>query len=387
MARVAILGIISLFLFGSQFRGEVRAQQNDFQQYMQQQQAGFDDFQDAQANYKEEITQQYQEYIQQQRQAYEDFKEEVERKWDNFRGNTIKEFVNYDKNLNSRGAIDFEDGKVEVEVIEETDNQNAEADARQRIASQIQTLVNETDEKGDPILKDQIKDDQGKVVNQKNVETYAKEVIQKKKIRVKTYQAKDGTSRKKYTVTVKMVPDHVAKRASIYKTDVIKEATRFKIDPRVAFAVIQTESYFNPKARSHIPAYGLMQLVPSSGARDAYLYVYKQDKLLSADYLYQPDNNLELGCAYLGKMRYVYFRNIKDDRSAYYCTIAAYNTGPGNVARALSGKKRLDRLVEAANAHDADWVYKKLVKDLPYEETRDYLKKVTDRMSIYDPWI
>jgi len=387
MARLLIIGIMSVVLVGSQFPAGIQAQQTDFEKYMQQQNEGFNDFRDAEAQYKEEVTKEYQAYLQQQQQAYEDFKEEVEQKWDKFRGNTIEEFVNYDKNLNSRGAINFDKGEIEIEVIENANSPDPEQDARKKIADQVKQLVKEKGEKDAPLLKDQVKDKEGNVVTSKNADKFAKDVSSTKKINVKTYKAKDGTSRKKYAVTIKMVPDHVAKRAKLFKEDVLEESKRFKIDPRVAFAVMQTESFFNPKARSHVPAFGLMQLVPSSGARDAYLYVYNQDKLLTADYLYQPKNNVELGCAYLGKVRHIYFRKINDDKSAYYCTIAAYNTGPGNVAKALTGSTSLNKMVATANSHDSDWIYKKLIRDLPYEETQNYLKKVTDRMSIYDPWM
>jgi len=387
MGRLLSLAVITLSFAGLQIPVSLQAQQSDFEKYMQQQQQGFNDFQDAQAKYQAEVTKQYQEYVQQQQQAYADFKEAVEKKWDAFRGNTQKEFVNYDKNLDSRGSIDFDKGEIEVEVIEDSDNPDAEKDARKKISDQVKQLVKEKGEKDTPLLKDQVKDKSGKTVTEDNADAFAKEVSSKKDIQVKTYTAKDGTSRKKYAVMVKMVPNHVAVRAKIYKDDVLKESRRFKIDPRVAFAVMQTESYFNPKARSGIPAFGLMQLVPASGARDAYLYIYNQDKLLTSDYLYQPKNNVELGCAYLGKVRNVYFRKITDDKTAYYCTIAAYNTGPGNVAKALTGSTGLNALVKTANSHDPQWVYNKLIQDLPYKETQDYLKKVTNRMSIYDPWM
>ena len=57
-----------------------------------------------------------------------------------------------------------------------------------------------------------------------------------------------------------------------------------------------------------------MQLVPSSGARDAYRYVYKKDKVLKKGFLYKPKNNIELGCAYLAKIRYDYFKSVRDVR-------------------------------------------------------------------------
>ena len=78
-------------------------------------------------------------------------------------------------------------------------------------------------------------------------------------------------------------------------------------------AITETVASFYPKATSHIPAYGLMQLVPSSGARDAYNYVYKEDIVLKKRYLYKPKNNIELGCAYLGKIRNNWFNGIRDN--------------------------------------------------------------------------
>ena len=54
-----------------------------------------------------------------------------------------------------------------------------------------------------------------------------------------------------------------------------------KINPKLVMAVIHTESAFNPKARSTFKrkngrtghAYGLMQLVPYSGGKEAYNYL------------------------------------------------------------------------------------------------------------------
>ncbi|MCF7840702.1 MAG: transglycosylase SLT domain-containing protein [Candidatus Marinimicrobia bacterium] len=199
-------------------------------------------------------------------------------------------------------------------------------------------------------------------------------------------KGKDGKTRTKVTTVIPMVPDHVQRRAEQFRTAVDKEAKRFGIDPALAYAVIHTESFFNPKAKSHIPAYGLMQLVPRSGARDAYQYIYKKDKLLDDDYLYRPDKNVELGCGYLKKIRDVYFRKVKDDETALYMTIAAYNTGVGNVARALTGTTRLSTTADAANSMSSTKTYTTLMKKLPYDETKNYLDKVSERRKLYAGW-
>ena len=158
---------------------------------------------------------------------------------------------------------------------------------------------------------------------------------------------------------------------------------RFDISFPIAMAITETESSFNPKATSHIPAYGLMQLVPSTGARDAYAYVYNKDKFLSKRYLYDPKNNIELGCAYIARIRHGYLKNIHDDEKAYMCTVAAYNTGPGNVAKTLTNTKKLAPATRKANSLSERQLYLKLVQDLEYKETRDYLKKVWTRKENY----
>ncbi|MCF7797256.1 MAG: transglycosylase SLT domain-containing protein [Candidatus Marinimicrobia bacterium] len=199
-------------------------------------------------------------------------------------------------------------------------------------------------------------------------------------------KGKDGKTRTKVTTVIPMVPNHVQKRTEQFRSAVEKEARRFNIDPALAYAVIHTESFFNPKAKSHIPAYGLMQLVPRSGARDAYQYIYKKDKLLDDDYLYRPDKNVELGCGYLKKIRQVYFSKVKDDETALFMTIAAYNTGVGNVARALTGTTRLSASADAANRMSATKTYDTLMKKLPYDETKNYLQKVSERRKLYAGW-
>jgi membrane-bound lytic murein transglycosylase C len=178
----------------------------------------------------------------------------------------------------------------------------------------------------------------------------------------------------------------VKRRAEEFREPVVRQARRFNLDPRLVFALMQTESYFNPKARSPAPAYGLMQLVPSSGARSAYLHVYKQDRLVTADYLYTPPNNVELGAALLNLMLTKDFRNVADEKSRVYCAIAGYNTGPANVAKAFVGKRDIPKAVAMINRMSAEQVYAQLRRNLPFAETRNYVKNVVDLMPTYNEW-
>ncbi len=156
---------------------------------------------------------------------------------------------------------------------------------------------------------------------------------------------------------------------------------------------METESMFNPTARSPVPAFGLMQLVPTSGAREAYRYLYKQDRIVNDTYLYNPTNNIRLGTAYLNRLYYKYLSGIKNAESRQWAMIAAYNTGPGNVFRTFAGKYSKSRFGSRSkwksaalyeiNRRSPEEVYAYLRKYLPYRETRNYMKKVRSRIGKY----
>ena len=96
-----------------------------------------------------------------------------------------------------------------------------------------------------------------------------------------------------------------------------------------------------------------------------------------------PTQNIELGCAYMKKIKDWYFENINDEEKAYICSITAYNTGIGNVSITLCGKPRTNAAAKVVNKMDKADLYNKLVNDLKYEEARNYLKRVWDRKNKY----
>ena len=364
--------------------------QTEYEQWLKDQKAGLDSMAAAENAYMASVSKEFDNYVVEQEQLYQDFKDEVEKKWDEFKFSSKKIYVDYDDDLNARGSIDFENGVVEVEVIVDADPKQTSSEEKEAgeelLKKKLTQMVKKEADDKEPLLKDQLQDKQGQEVTDKNADSFAKETVKEQTVKKEKFTAKDGTERIKYTVKVKMQPDHVNTRAERFKEEVLTQSKRFNIDPAIAMAIMQTESSFNPKARSNIPAFGLMQLVPKSGARDAYNHVYKQDKLVSGKYLYVPSNNIELGCAYLSKIRYAYFKNIQNDKSAYYCTISAYNTGPGNVAKAITGTTKLRPTTQKVNTMDPDQVYKTLKTNLPYEETRNYLDKVINRIEYYRSW-
>jgi len=188
---------------------------------------------------------------------------------------------------------------------------------------------------------------------------------------------------KKLMVTIPLRQGYLSSAAASYRPKVMIEATRQNLPPSLLYAIMETESHFNPRARSHIPAFGLMQLVPASGGVDAYQHLYGEKLVLGPDYFYNPDQNVELGAAYLNLLNTRYLRSINNDISRMYCVIAAYNTGPGNVARAFVNSKSVAVAAPEINKLSPEAVFKQLIDRLPYEETRYYLQKVTSARHKY----
>ncbi|SQH74580.1 Murein transglycosylase [Shewanella benthica] len=164
-----------------------------------------------------------------------------------------------------------------------------------------------------------------------------------------------------------------------------KEGEKWHISSALIMAVIHSESSFDPKATSPIPAYGLMQIVPTTAGYDVNEIVRKISGPMSSGDLYLPNVNVETGAAYLNILNKRYLKSIKNDKSRFYCMIAAYNTGAGNVAKAfnLDGARNIRKAAKVINQMSPDEVYLHLLENLPYEETKRYLKKVSGRIELY----
>ncbi len=187
------------------------------------------------------------------------------------------------------------------------------------------------------------------------------------------------------TYVISLPSEAMLKRAKKYQPSITAAANEYQLDPALVYAIAQTESAFNPLAKSHIPAFGLMQIVPSSAGLDVNILINKVSSPPLAEQLLNPEENLKFGSAYLHLLDTRYLKNIEDPLSRLYCTIAAYNAGIGNVASAFlsPGEKSIRAAANVINEMSPDEVYGRLLVDLPYEETRQYLKKVNKALGQY----
>ncbi|MGQ0665499.1 MAG: murein transglycosylase domain-containing protein [Nitrospiraceae bacterium] len=295
-----------------------------------------------------------------------------------------KQYVKYTQNYMSRAIVDFDRGTVLIETLDEKAPQNSLKNA---IVTTLLTPrdpravdlfsdkpVSLTDEK-EPYLFGLILDHQDQTIRTpERAERFADYLIAR---RANTRIVDQNGAKKSALFTqITMVSNFSNRQADKYRPAVTKFADQFGISSSLVLAVIRTESNFNPFAVSSAPAYGLMQLVPTSGGRDAYRKAKGRDTIPSRDYLFDPDNNIELGTAYLNVLSYNQLESIENSVSREYCVISAYNTGPRNVFKAFSPDA--GAAVNQINSLEAPAVYERLKSHLPYQETRDYLTKVVN---------
>ncbi|HIP44956.1 MAG TPA: DUF3393 domain-containing protein [Sulfurospirillum arcachonense] len=305
------------------------------------------------------------------------FVENISKQWgdENVKVTKKKEYVKYMQNYKSRALVDFDKGIVTVQSL----------DSKKSLKNAIvTTLLLPDDPRGadlfsageiklgsTPYLLGEVKDDQNKNIRYSwRANRYA-DILLKNSYKIKVINKK-----KVHFVTIPMVKDHVSVRVLKFKPYVKKYARKFGVSENLVYAIIQTESNFNQFAVSSAGAFGLMQIVPTSAGRDAYKEVKGKTWTPSKSYLFDASNNIELGSAYIKILDNKYLKRINNPISREYCVISAYNTGSGNVLKTFSSNR--DRAKEIINSKKPSEVYNKLRSNLPYEETRRYLKKVVD---------
>ena len=121
-------------------------------------------------------------------------------------------------------------------------------------------------------------------------------------------------------------------RAAVFDDLILEHANAHALSPDFVKAVIQSESAFNPRARSAKGAMGLMQLMPQTAA---------EYHVLDA---YSPAENIRAGVAYLKTLMTRFDNDVS-------LALAAYNAGPGAVEK-----------------------YGRTVP--PYKETRNYVARI-----------
>ena len=142
----------------------------------------------------------------------------------------------------------------------------------------------------------------------------------------------------------------------------LQPAQGFRVDPALLYGLARQESNFDPAAISPAGARGLLQVMPATAA-----YVAGDPSLREegAARLHDPGVSLEIGQRYL--LQLAGQDNVQGDLIRL---LAAYNAGPGNLARWLP-----------TTAHRDDPFL--FIEAIPFAETRQYVQRVLAYSWIY----
>jgi membrane-bound lytic murein transglycosylase C len=324
-------------------------------------------------------------------EALAQLKTNVQRRWgrndSKVAGRTV--YVKYTQGYKSRVTTDFDHGSITVETLDEKDPQGS---LRTAIIGALLTssdpasvdLFTDKDValEGNriPYLYGLVHDNQGKPIRtRKQAEQFASYLVAQK-VQTRALNSEQGGKTAQF-VKLTMVKNFEAKGAERYRASVEKYSAQYHVSPSLVLAIMRTESNFNPFAVSGAPAYGLMQLVPTSGGRAALKRVQGVDQTPTPEYLFDPEHNIELGTAYVAVLSNNEFRTIDNQNSRDYCVIASYNTGPRNVTRTFANDR--NEALNKINALESSTLYDRLRTNLPSEETRQYMVKVTGYRKLF----
>ncbi|MFB6261852.1 MAG: transglycosylase SLT domain-containing protein [Thiohalorhabdaceae bacterium] len=378
----------------------VGARGQDFDAFKRSQRQGVEDQREAFEDYKERVRKAFERYKRAHAKAVKAHRDNLEAVWSSPERTDNRKWVEYGQDRESQRVVDFAADEIRIKVVERdkasTDDllfsqltdllseDFATAFRRNPVDQRVEKALLETPEavaQGEPgrqlIMGDLFdRPDPGS----DQVEAKAKQLMQSASRQRQDVVPGSGWAN---VISVPLDEGRPMDKANRFLPLVRQQAREHDLAESLVLAVMHTESSFNPMARSHIPAYGLMQIVPESAGKDATRLLHGEPKVLAPSYLYEPENNIRVGAAYLHLLYHRYMAPVKEAESRLYCAIAAYNTGASNVARTFTGNGSMTEAAKVVNGRSGKEVFRTLVRELPYEETRDYLKRVTRRMPAY----
>jgi soluble lytic murein transglycosylase len=143
-----------------------------------------------------------------------------------------------------------------------------------------------------------------------------------------------------------------------FRDAVIKRSREIALDPAYVYGLIRQESRFVMDAQSHVGASGLMQVMPATAkwtARKIGLDNFRPEQIT------QHETNIAIGTGYLKIV-------LDNFDGSMPLAAAAYNAGPSRARKWRQGRE-LEGAIWAEN--------------VPFNETRDYVKKVLSNATLY----
>lgn len=154
---------------------------------------------------------------------------------------------------------------------------------------------------------------------------------------------------------------HLLKRAYplAYEEYVTVYSEEFDVSPELIYAVMKTESGFDPKIVSYAGAVGLMQIMPET-------FAWLQNSIgaegmLDEAMLTDPQTNIRYGVYFLSLLEGMY--------ETEEAVLSGYNAGIGAVSKWLE-----DPEISSDGVH---------LENIPYAQTRTYIARVKEAKEIY----
>jgi membrane-bound lytic murein transglycosylase C len=341
---------------------------DDFDAYQLEMNSGLFEIEDEFAQYKKAYA-----------QAYRDYQHEITQFWTDVELSNTTSWVDYDPSMDVKRVVDFAKNEIRISVQGDKLFGFSPQDSEREILAALSIDI-EGAYQLDPVLAKIMGDESPN--SHRNILGLDKSLA-KELNKTAVLERKQGKKGELLTIVAKLPSNSLSMRAKSFLEDVEKSAAKWQVPAALIMAIMHTESAFNPLARSHIPAFGLMQIVPKSAGRDASRLVFGEERLLKGRDLFEPETNIEMGAAYLHILDRRYLKGITDAKSRQLCVIAAYNTGAGNVARAFSGTTSVKKALPLINRLSSKQVYAHLRSNLKYEEARNYIQKVTKTLPLY----
>lgn len=391
------------------------------------------------AEYSKKQKAKYQNFKNDYLNRYEKYRKEIKEKWGVAELSSKTEYVHYNTEKKTKVLTDFENDTIEVSILDAENLSDSEVEQRIReaildsldkqpeaIASQqvefdskvtpevktqtptatvLSHLGVESNEKLNNLLKTAeiipakvqqqvvIKRTEKRLEKQiatienflENDDISAKQTQAPKALIVSMKNEKKSVQRDASVLTQKNIKTYKVslkrdryKKAEKYLQYVEANAKKWQLSNPFILAIMETESHFNPLAKSYVPAYGLMQIVPSTAGVDVNKKILGMKNKPSPALLFSGRDNIKYGTAYIHILMTRYLKEIENPTSRLYCAIAAYNTGIGNVARAFNqGKKGRLKAMKVINTMTPDEVYN-VIKKRTHTETQRYLDKVLE---------
>ncbi len=294
-----------------------------------------------------------------------------------------KDYVKYTDQYQTRSHINFDAGTITVETIASVD---PGAHLRQAIIStllmgddpsttDLYSDANDIQISKEPFLYGQVVDNTGEPIRWEGRAAHFADYLLQTRL-----QSRMSGLHVIWSITIQLVPNHIDKRAHKYLPLVRNAAQKYGVDQSLILAIMQTESSFNPYAVSHSDALGLMQVVQHSAGRDVFKMQGRWGQP-SRSFLFDPENNIDTGTAYLALLQSNYLVGIVNPTSRRYAVITAYNGGAGSVLRVFSSDK--NQAFEVINELQPADVYETLATKHPSAESRRYLYKVNSLQKYY----